>query len=69
MEQQLLNEQAVAVFLGVSRAWLRERRMSGIRRGLTPGPPYVRLGRAIRYDLRDLEQWIATQKVGGSADV
>ena len=26
--------------------------------------PHVRIGRAVRYDPRDLEQWIATQKHG-----
>ncbi|HQH52477.1 MAG TPA: hypothetical protein PKY01_08635 [Candidatus Hydrogenedentes bacterium] len=24
----------------------------------TPGPPFVRIGRTIRYNLRDLDEWI-----------
>ncbi|MEK7752847.1 MAG: helix-turn-helix domain-containing protein [Acidobacteriota bacterium] len=30
------------------------------------GPPFVRLGRAVRYDLRTLENWLAASTVGAS---
>ena len=28
------------------------------------GPPFVKLGRAIRYRLKDVEAWLAAQTVG-----
>ena len=27
------------------------------------GPPYIRIGRAIRYDLREVERWLASRAV------
>ena len=35
----------------------------------TPGLPYVRCGRLVRYSPDDLRQWIATQVKGGGDDV
>ena len=31
----------------------------------TPGLPYVRCGRLVRYSPRDLQQWIDTRRQGG----
>lgn len=35
----------------------------------TPGLPYVRCGRLVRYSPDDLRQWIDTQLKGGGDDV
>jgi len=35
----------------------------------TPGLPYVRCGRLVRYSPDDLRQWIDTQRKGGGDDV
>ena len=61
-QRRLLNEQETALYLGMSVAFLRKSRMAGSRAGHTPGPPWIRLGRAVRYDLVDLDQWIAGNK-------
>lgn len=60
--RRLLKEQETAKYLGMSVAFLRKSRMSGSRAGHTPGPPWVRLGRSVRYDLADLDQWIADNR-------
>ncbi len=59
---RLMSERDAARYLGVSRAFLRESRMNGNRRGRTPAPPWVQFGRSIRYDIRDLDAWIAEHK-------
>jgi predicted DNA-binding transcriptional regulator AlpA len=38
--------------LNVSLSWLAKRRADG------DGPPFVKLGRAVRYPLSSLEQWV-----------
>ena len=56
--KHLLTEQETAVYLGMSRSFLRQGRMNGDRNGRTPSPPYLRIGRAIRYDVHDLNTWL-----------
>jgi predicted DNA-binding transcriptional regulator AlpA len=40
-----------ARFLSVSKSWLDKKRLDG------GGPPYLKLGRRVVYDLDDLERW------------
>ena len=35
--------------------------------GETPGLPYIRLGRCVRYPVDDLQRWIDEQKKGGDS--
>jgi excisionase family DNA binding protein len=58
MEKKLLNEPEAAEYISMSRSYLRQARMDGIRKNRTPGPPFVRVGRSIRYLKDDLDQWI-----------
>lgn len=58
MERRLISEMEAAKYLGVSRPFLAKSRMDGQRKNHTPGPPYIKLGRAVRYDIRDLDEWI-----------
>lgn len=57
-----LTEVQVALRLGVSasvvRAWRYRNR----------GPRFIKLGRAVRYLPTDIDQFIATNMVGSSAD-
>jgi len=52
-------EREAAQYIGMSPAFLRAAR---IGRG-SPGPPYIRAGRAIRYLLVDLDAWLAARRV------
>jgi predicted DNA-binding transcriptional regulator AlpA len=56
-----LTTAETAAYLAVSESWLRQRRMSGNLGGQRPAPPFLRLGRAIRYTKSDLDLWLATQ--------
>lgn len=60
---QLVDERTAAQRLGVSVAFLRADRYRGHVGGRSPGPPWYQVGRAIRYDMADLEQWLATRRV------
>jgi hypothetical protein len=60
--QALLDEVQAARFLVLSERTLQHWRLVG------GGPPFVRLGRAIRYSVEDLEKFIAARKFNSTAD-
>lgn len=61
---ELLSDKEAAQMLGLSRVYLRKGRMNGFfAEGVTP-PPFIRLGRMIRYRRDDLERWIEERKGG-----
>ncbi len=53
----LLHEEQAARILGMSSAWLRRKRWEG------GGPPYIKHGRAVRYELAALVLWISQRRV------
>ena len=55
---ELLPEADAAQFLAMSRAFLRAARC-----GRGTGPSFVRIGRAIRYELGDLQRFIEERRV------
>ena len=55
-EAELLTPKDAANFLCVSPSWLAKARMRG------DGPPYVKLGRAIRYREGALLQWLRSRQ-------
>ena len=63
--QRLLNTRECAHYLGVSESYLRRARMDGATGRRTPGPPYYRLGRAVRYRVAALDQWLEVNRGGG----
>jgi hypothetical protein len=50
--EQLLTPKEAARLLRVSLSWLAKARMRG------DGPPYIRIGRSIRYSGAVLTQWM-----------
>src|SRR6266516_2239700 len=52
----LLIPKEAAIVLKVSLSWLAKARMRG------DGPPYIRIGRSIRYPEADLLQWIKSRQ-------
>ncbi len=58
----LLTEREACSYLGVSRSFLAKSRMNGPLRGQTPGPPFIKLGRAVRYSIADLDRWVAEHR-------
>lgn len=63
----LLPETEAAHYIGMSVAYLRMDRCRGHVGNRTPGPPFLKLGRSVRYDVRDLEKWLAERRVDRSA--
>ncbi|HOB62904.1 MAG TPA: helix-turn-helix domain-containing protein [Candidatus Competibacteraceae bacterium] len=62
IQRRLLTDPEAATYLGVSLSFLRQGRMEGRRANRSPGPPFIRMGRAIRYDLQDLDAWLAANR-------
>ena len=60
-DDELLTEQEAADFLKVKRNTLTIWRADG-----RTDPPYLRVGRLIRYYRRDLRLWLDKNSVGGS---
>lgn len=56
----VLNVTEAARFMGVSVDFLNRRRMRGSE---VQGPPFMRVGRSVRYRKEDLENWLATKVV------
>ena len=57
-EYQLLTEKETARLLAVSPGTLRVQRCVGATAKGLPMVPYLRIGRAIRYRLQDIQQFI-----------
>lgn len=60
---EVLTEIEAAKYIRMSRSFLSQDRMNGHRQGRTPGPKYLKLGRAIRYHRQDLDEWLNQNRV------
>jgi predicted DNA-binding transcriptional regulator AlpA len=58
-QEQLLNERDIAEITGMSLATVRRWRL------LRQGPPFRKLGGAVRYRPEELEDWLASRPTGG----
>ena len=59
----LVSEKEAARYIGMSVHFLRKSRMEGRRKNRTPGPPFIKIGKSIRYSLRDLDAWLLEHRV------
>jgi len=59
---QLLDETAVASLLSLSVRTLQSWRVSG------GGPPFFKIGRAVRYNINDIEDWVARRARASTSD-
>lgn len=53
-----LSEAEAAIYIGMSRSFLRQARMDGERHNRTPGPPFTKIGRKVLYLKDDLDSWL-----------
>ena len=53
-----MNERECAGYLGVSLTFLRRRRSEGNPSGLLEGPPWICIGRSVKYRKADLDAFI-----------
>jgi predicted DNA-binding transcriptional regulator AlpA len=56
--KRALSEIETAEYIGMSRSFLRQSRMEGNRENRTPAPPFIKIGRAVRYLKDDLDNWL-----------
>ena len=56
--KRALSEIEAAEYIGMSRSFLRQSRMEGNRENRTPAPPFIKIGRAVRYLKDDLDNWL-----------
>jgi len=61
--RRLLTETETADYLNLSRSTLRQQRMKKRRKSGMTRVPYIRIGRNIRYDVIDLDEWIVSHRV------
>jgi len=66
-ETKAVTEQQAAEFIGMSRSFLRQGRMNGNREGRTPAPPWLKIGRSVRYRLSDLDHWLEQFRQGNKS--
>jgi predicted DNA-binding transcriptional regulator AlpA len=57
-QPRALSEIETAEYIGMSRSFLRQSRMEGNRENRTPAPPFIKIGRAVRYIKDDLDNWL-----------
>jgi len=62
-KKRLLKETDVYSEYGIPVPTLQTKRVRG------GGPPFVRLGRSVLYDRRDLESWIDANRCTSTSDV
>ncbi len=58
-----VDDVEAAKIIGFSPSFLREGRSKGVRPNHTTGPPYVKRGRAVRYLVSDLLEWLEQGRV------
>ena len=62
MAKAAFTEKETAEYISMSRSYLRQSRMDGDRKNRTPAPPWLKIGRIVRYLKEDLDQWLLNHK-------
>lgn len=57
-QEGLMSEKELARFLGISLSSVKRLRASG------EGPPFVRIGRVVRYDPEQVRAWLREREEG-----
>lgn len=58
MQKKVFREAEAATYICMSRSFLSQDRAYGTLANRTPGPKYIKIGRAIRYLKDDLDSWL-----------
>ena len=62
--KRALNEKEAAAYIGMSVSFLQKDRLAdGRPRGHAPGPRYIKIGRAVRYLVEDLDAWLDARRL------
>lgn len=58
IQPKALTEIEASQYIGMSRSFLAQARMDGNRDNRTPAPPFIKIGRSVRYLREDLDRWL-----------
>ena len=58
IQPKALTEIEASQYIGMSRSFLAQSRMDGNRDNRTPAPPFIKIGRSVRYLREDLDRWL-----------
>lgn len=58
IQPKALTEIEASQYIGMSRSFLAQARMDGNRDSRTPAPPFIKIGRSVRYLREDLDRWL-----------
>jgi predicted DNA-binding transcriptional regulator AlpA len=58
LAKRALSEKETSEYIGMSRSFLRQSRMEGNRATRTSAPPFLKIGRSVRYLREDLDNWL-----------
>jgi predicted DNA-binding transcriptional regulator AlpA len=56
--KRVFSEYETSQYIGMSRSFLRQSRMEGNRDNRTPAPPFIKIGRSVRYLKEDIDAWL-----------
>lgn len=62
-EIKYINDQELAKMIDMSRNWLQIMRLRG------GGPPFIKIGAAVRYDLAEVIVWLEARKCRTTSDL
>jgi len=57
-QKRAFSEIEASHYISMSRSFLRQARMEGNRENRTPAPPFIKIGRSVRYIKDDLDAWL-----------
>lgn len=61
-KMKLVNERELAEIFGIACSWLQILRIKG------GGPPFYKIGGAVRYNLADVEKWLDQRKCQNTSE-
>ena len=68
LSKTVLTEQEAAEYIALSRSFLRHARLNDPHSGRTAGPPFVKVGRRVRYLKTDLDRWLESHRLSHDGD-
>lgn len=58
LNKRVLKDKEASRYIGMSESWLRHGRIEGSRSDHIPRPPFIKIGRSVRYLIEDLDAWL-----------
>jgi predicted DNA-binding transcriptional regulator AlpA len=56
--KRAFSTKEAAIYICMSASWLQHGQVEGNREGRISHPPFIKIGRSIRYLIEDLDEWL-----------